>query len=105
MPTDVEEAQGVRVHRRVESPRGERKESELAFMKRKSDEIQNLRADLGKKFGVKRVLMANEMESLDVIPTGVMALDYALGVGGWPRRHAVGVFGPPDVGKSSVLGL
>lgn len=74
-------------------------------MKRRSDELQNLKADVGKKFGVKRVLMANEVELLDIIPTGIMALDYALGVGGWPRRHMCGVFGPPDVGKSSIMGM
>lgn len=73
--------------------------------KRKSDDMANLKGDVSKKFGVKRVIMANEVEALDVIPTGILALDYALGVGGWPMRHGVGVFGPPDVGKSSVLGL
>ena len=73
--------------------------------RKRSDELQNLKADLQKTYGVKHVIMANEMEALDVIPTGILSLDYALGVGGWARRHAIGVFGPPDVGKSSILGL
>ena len=73
--------------------------------KRRNDDLISLKAELQKKYGVNHVLMANDTEALEVIPTGVLALDYALGVGGWPRRHAVGVFGPPDVGKSSVLGL
>lgn len=41
----------------------------------------------------------------DVIPTGILALDYALGVGGWPKGHISTVFGPRDIGKSSVIGL
>jgi recombination protein RecA len=41
----------------------------------------------------------------DVIPTGILALDYALGIGGWPKGHIIEVFGPPDIGKSSVIGF
>jgi recombination protein RecA len=40
-----------------------------------------------------------------VIPTGILALDYALGTGGWPYGTMVEVFGPPDIGKSSIMGL
>jgi recombination protein RecA len=42
---------------------------------------------------------------LDVTPTGVLALDYALGIGGWPKGNPVMLFGPPDIGKSSSLGF
>jgi recombination protein RecA len=34
-----------------------------------------------------------------------LALDYALGTGGWPLGHPVHVFGKPDIGKSSVIGF
>src|SRR4051812_41426134 len=37
---------------------------------------------------------------LNAIPTGSLALDYALGTGGWPRGHLTGIFGPRDIGKS-----
>ncbi len=43
--------------------------------------------------------------NIDVIPTGILALDYALGIGGWPRGHLCEVFGPPDIGKSSIIGF
>lgn len=39
------------------------------------------------------------------IPTGSLALDYALGTGGWPRGHMIGIYGKRDIGKSSILGL
>lgn len=60
---------------------------------------------LESKFGHKSASLGSETVKLDVIPTGSLALDYALGTGGWPLRHPVEVFGPPDIGKSSVIGF
>lgn len=34
--------------------------------------------------------------------TGVLSLDYSLGVGGWPFGHIVEIFSPPSVGKTSL---
>ncbi len=48
--------------------------------------------------------MGNEKPPLDVIPTGCLAIDYELGIGGIPRGHATGIFGHRDIGKS-VLAL
>jgi recombination protein RecA len=42
---------------------------------------------------------------LNVVPTGILSLDYALGTGGWPLGFSAEVFGPPDIGKSSFIGL
>lgn len=39
------------------------------------------------------------------IPTGSLALDYAIGKGGWPMGVIVQVYGARDVGKSSLVGL
>lgn len=69
----------------------------------------NLRADalaksLESKFGHNSASLGSKTVNLDVVPTGILALDYALGTGGWPLRHPVEVFGPPDIGKSSVIG-
>lgn len=57
------------------------------------------------KFGHKSASLGSHSYKLDVIPTGSLALDYALGTGGWPLGHPVEVFGPPDIGKSSCIGL
>lgn len=40
--------------------------------------------------------------SVEVIPTGSIALDIALGVGGVPRGRVVEVFGPESSGKTTV---
>ena len=42
------------------------------------------------------------LRKIDVIPTGAIALDLALGVGGVPRGRIVEVFGPESSGKTTV---
>jgi recombination protein RecA len=37
--------------------------------------------------------------------TGILSLDYALGTRGWPEGTVIEVFGPPDIGKSSIIGF
>lgn len=70
-----------------------------------SKKAQDLAAKFEKKFGHKAGATGSEEWPLDVIPTGSLSLDYALGIGGWPMGHPIEVFGPPDIGKSSVIGL
>jgi recombination protein RecA len=43
-----------------------------------------------------------ERQSVDSIPTGSIALDLALGVGGIPRGRIVEIFGPESSGKTTV---
>lgn len=62
-------------------------------------------ARLERKYGLKAGATGAEKFKLNVVPTGSLALDYALGTGGWPLGHPVEVFGPPDIGKSSVIGF
>lgn len=60
---------------------------------------------LEKKFGHKTGAVGTDEFDFTVVPTGSLALDYALGTGGWPLGHPVEVFGAPDIGKSSVIGF
>jgi recombination protein RecA len=43
-----------------------------------------------------------EKQSVDVIPTGSIALDLALGVGGIPRGRMTEIFGPESSGKTTL---
>src|SRR5947207_9805172 len=40
---------------------------------------------------------------IDVIPTGALAMDLALGVGGIPRGRVVEIFGPEGSGKTTLM--
>ena len=42
------------------------------------------------------------VEDVEVIPTGSIALDYALGVGGYPRGRIVEIYGPESSGKTTL---
>src|SRR5438105_1526396 len=40
---------------------------------------------------------------IEVIPTGALAVDLALGVGGLPRGRVVEIFGPESSGKTTLM--
>lgn len=44
----------------------------------------------------------DHIEDIEVIPTGIMPLDYALGIGGIPRGRITDIYGLPSVGKSTI---
>ena len=69
---------------------------------KKALEAERLRME--KKYGHKSAAIGSDDAKYNVIPTGVLALDYALGTGGWPLGQIIEVYGPPDIGKTSVLG-
>ena len=61
-------------------------------------------ADLTKRFGDGAIMRLGEAAhmAVDVIPTGSLALDIALGVGGIPRGRVTEVYGPEGSGKTTV---
>lgn len=58
-----------------------------------------------KQFGKGSIIRLGEtskMMAVDIIPTGAIALDIALGVGGIPRGRVTEIFGPEMSGKSTL---
>ncbi len=57
-----------------------------------------------KQFGTGSIMRlgATERQKVDFIPTGSIALDLALGVGGVPRGRITEIFGPESSGKTTV---
>jgi recombination protein RecA len=44
----------------------------------------------------------DNIEDIDVIPTGSIGLDFALGVGGYPRGRIIEIYGPESSGKTPL---
>ena len=68
------------------------------LLKITTDQIQQ-------KFGKGSIMKLGEDSeklTVDAIPTGALALDYALGVGGVPRGRIVEVYGPESSGKTTL---
>jgi recombination protein RecA len=61
-------------------------------------------SQIDKQFGKGSVMRLGErvVAPMSVIPTGSIALDVALGIGGLPRGRVVEVFGPESSGKTTV---
>ena len=46
---------------------------------------------------------ARALKQIEVIPTGALAVDLALGVGGIPRGRVIEIFGPESSGKTTLM--
>ena len=85
----------------------ETKKNELKLDTTQQEKMKALEATLSsieKEFGKGTVMKLGEKTAMqvDVVPTGCLDLDMALGVGGIPRGRIIEVFGPESSGKTTV---
>lgn len=67
--------------------------------------LETALADVNKKHGSRSAFPmdgSSTMDNVDVIPSGSLALDLALGVRGFPRGRIVEIFGPEASGKTTL---
>lgn len=66
--------------------------------------LQMAMAKIEKDFGKGSIMRLGDRaeEKIDVIPTGSIALNHALGVGGYPRGRIIEIFGPESSGKTTL---
>jgi recombination protein RecA len=71
---------------------------------KKREGLEFVLEELKKKFGEGAIMKLKEVKpaKVEVIPTGSIALDIALGVGGWPRGRIIEIFGPEASGKTTL---
>ena len=75
-------------------------------MVKTTDNDQNLKqvlSDIEKQFGKGSIMKLgdNEKREIDVIPSGSIALDIALGICGYPKGRIIEIYGPESSGKTT----
>ena len=72
--------------------------------KEKEKNLEQLIAQIEKQFGKGSIMRLGDHahQVVDVIPTGCLTLDLALGIGGMPRGRVVEIYGPESSGKTTV---
>jgi recombination protein RecA len=66
--------------------------------------LETALAQIDRQFGKGSVMRLGDetRPPIEVIPTGSIALDIALGIGGFPRGRVVEIYGPESSGKTTV---
>ena len=77
---------------------------QLTPQQEKMKALQAAMAKIEKDFGKGSIMrMGDEqIEHVDVIPTGSIGLNAALGVGGYPRGRIIEIYGPESSGKTTL---
>ena len=70
----------------------------------KAQALNTVLASISKKFGDGSIMRLGEATHMlvETIPTGSLALDLALGVGGVPRGRVTEIYGPESAGKTTL---
>ena len=69
----------------------------------KDKALAQVLADIEKQFGKGAIMKLGEQKNIevDVVPSGSLSLDIALGVGGYPKGRIIEIYGPESSGKTT----
>ncbi|MCD6270336.1 recombinase RecA [bacterium] len=67
-------------------------------------DLEQALEEIRERFGQGAIMKLSDIKKVDVdvIPTGSISLDLALGVGGVPRGRVIEIFGPESTGKTTL---
>jgi len=73
-------------------------------MSDKTKALDTALSQIERQFGKGTIMRMGDQArvAVDVIPTGCLALDAALGVGGYPRGRVIEIYGPESSGKTTM---
>lgn len=77
----------------------------MAITPEKEKALAAAMAQIDRKFGKGSIMKMGEVGNrlaIEAIPTGSIALDIALGIGGVPRGRVIEIFGPESSGKTTL---
>jgi recombination protein RecA len=76
----------------------------MSNQEKKNKSISEAVRAIHKQFGTGSIMRldGSEVQAVDVIPTGSVALDVALGCGGLPRGRIIEIYGPESSGKTTM---
>ena len=82
----------------------EKEEEQLSPQEQRMKALQAAMAKIEKDFGKGAIMkMGDEkIENVEVIPTGSIGLNAALGVGGYPKGRIIEIYGPESSGKTTL---
>ena len=66
--------------------------------------LSDLMSDVSKRHGDGSLMLMGDSprQAVEVIPSGAVGIDYAFGVGGYPRGRIVEIYGPESSGKTTL---
>ncbi len=87
------------------SPKKEELDFSSPISQEKKEAIRSVMLQIEKQYGTGSIMRlgdGNARRKMDVIPTGSMLLDAALGIGGLPRGRIIEIYGPESSGKTTL---
>lgn len=72
--------------------------------KKGASKLKDTISDIRSKFGNDSIMMLQEKPNVDVeaLSSGSIGLDYALGIGGYPKGRIIEIYGPESSGKTTM---
>ena len=86
------------------SGKGASSKSAMPVVSDRKRALENALSQIERSYGKGAVMRLGDQEKvkIDVIPTGSLGVDYALGVGGVPRGRVLEIYGPESSGKTTM---
>ncbi|MBP9821879.1 MAG: recombinase RecA [Candidatus Pacebacteria bacterium] len=86
------------------SEKEDKKSASAKVQEGRGKNVEMMVKELQEKYGEGSIMRLGEVSKvdIDVIPTGSLSLDIALGVGGVPRGRVIEIYGPESSGKTTL---